>query len=69
MENIKFIIYLAYLFFTIAIVLFNWLYSVRVIRANKEIGLYTPTFIRDLIKISTGMAILTALVISIFMLV
>ncbi len=68
METTKIIILLLYLVFILFIVLFNWLYNARAIRANKQIGLYSPKYIKRLVRISSGLAIITALIV-IFILV
>lgn len=68
METIKVIILLFYLVFILFIVLFNWLYNARAIRANKQIGLYSPKYIKRLVRISSGLAVTTAVII-IFILV
>lgn len=68
MEIVKTIILFAYLIIVMFILAFNWLYSARTIRANKHIGLYTPPYIQRIVKISNGIALLTAIVIGIVLL-
>jgi hypothetical protein len=67
MITTKIIIFLFYLLLILAIVFFNWLYSARALKANREIGLYTPQYIKLLVRISTGIAIGTAILIGIFL--
>ena len=67
MITAKIIIFLFYLLLILGIVFFNWLYSARVLKANRDIGLYTPNYIKLLVKISTGIAIGTAILIGIFL--
>ena len=68
METAKIIILLLYLVFILFIVLFNWLYNARAIRANKQIGLYSPKYIKRLVRISSGLAIITAVIITVVLL-
>lgn len=68
MEIVKIIILLIYLIIIMVILAFNWLYSARTLRANKHIGLYTPSYIRRLVKFSNGIAIFTAVLIGIVLL-
>ena len=67
MEIAKATILVSYLVFVIIIVAFNLLYSARTIRATKKIGLYVPKYISLLVKISNGLAILTAVLAVIFL--
>jgi hypothetical protein len=63
MEIAKLIILLVYLLLVLLILSFNWLYSARTIRANKHIGLYTPEYIKQIVKVSNGLAIGTGVLI------
>jgi hypothetical protein len=65
MDILKTIILLVYLVIIMMILSFNWLYSARTIRANRHIGLYTPSYIRRIVKVSNGIALFTALLIGI----
>lgn len=67
MEIVKISILLLYLLIIMVILAFNWLYSARTLRANKHIGLYTPSYIRILVKISNNIAIFTAVLIGILL--
>lgn len=67
MENIKSIIYIFYLGLLLTIVFFNWIYSARVVKATRDIGLYTPKYIKILLRVSNGIAVATAALIGFFM--
>lgn len=67
MDIAKIIILVFYLILIAIIVFFNWLYSARAIRANKQIGLYTPDYIKVLVKTSTLCAVVTAVLIVFFL--
>lgn len=68
MEIAKTIILIVYLIIIVVIVAFNWLYSARTLRANKQIGLYVPPYIKVIVKTSNTLALITALVIGIVLL-
>ncbi len=67
MEILKIIIFSCYVFLIGVIVFFNWLYSVRTIRANKKIGLYVPQYIKLIIRISNVFALITIALIGFFL--
>jgi hypothetical protein len=67
MDTVKFIILLMYIVAVVIVVAFNWLYSVRTIRATRQIGLYVPKYIRRLVKVSSTLAVLTAILAVIFL--
>ena len=68
MEIAKATILASYIIFVVIIVAFNLLYSARIIRANKKIGLYVPKYISLLVKISNLLALITAILSGIFLL-
>ena len=65
---IKVIILIGYFFVALFIVLFSWLYYSRTMRASNEIGLHAPKYINLLVRISIITAIITAVLITIFLL-
>jgi hypothetical protein len=67
MDTVKFIILLLYLVVVVFVVAFNWLYSVRTIRATRQIGLYVPAYIRRLVKVSSVLAVLTGVLALMFL--
>lgn len=52
-----------FLVIAVGIVAFNWLHFARISRANKEIRLYVPNYIKRCIDISTWVAICSALLV------
>lgn len=67
MEHGQLVIHTILFIFAIGTALFNWIHYTRITRANKEIGLYAPGYIKILIDISSGLAILSALLIIVFL--
>lgn len=68
MELAKLIILLTYLAIIVIVIAFNWLYAARTIRATKQIGLYVPSYIKQLVRVSNALAMITAVVIGIVLL-
>jgi hypothetical protein len=68
MTTIKLIILICYFFVVIFVALVSWLYLSRTMRASKEIGLHAPGYIRILVRVSIINAIVTAVLIAIFLL-
>lgn len=63
----KLAMFSSYLVFVLLIAAYNWLYLSRTLSSNSEIGLYPPSRIESLVKISTVIALVTALCIFFFL--
>lgn len=66
MNHGQLVLHSIYFIVALGIALFNWIHYTRITRANKEIGLYVPGYIKILIDMSSGLAILSAVIIIIF---
>lgn len=67
MDIIKIVILTVYLFGLAIIAGFSWLYMSRTVRAINEIGLSAPNYINLMIKITISMALTTAVLIGLFL--
>lgn len=66
-DSFRILLLIIYLFFILLIVLYNWLYISRTLQANKQIGVKPPEHIENLVKASTGVALVTAAFIGILL--
>lgn len=65
--EVKIVILISYFLIGVMVILFSLLYLSRTLRAGREIGLQAPSYIKMLVRISIGIAALTALFIAIFL--
>jgi hypothetical protein len=68
LNHVKIVILLFYLLVVIVIIFLSWLYHSRTIRVTKAIGLHAPEYIKILVSVSIINAIITACLITFFIL-
>lgn len=68
LQTIKFVMLLVFLFGAIVLVLYNWIYLIRVLTASKETDLHPPKNIGRLVKASIFTALFSAILILGFLL-
>ncbi len=68
LTHIKMLVLLCYLMSIAIIVFFSWLYLTRTVHATREIGLQAPEYLKGMVKISISLALFTAFLITLFLL-
>ncbi|HSX08678.1 MAG TPA: hypothetical protein VLF93_00815 [Candidatus Saccharimonadales bacterium] len=68
MNYVKDFILVCYLLAVAVVILLSWLYHNRTVRVTKAIGLHAPEYIKILVRVSIINAIITACLITFFLL-
>ena len=66
--NLKVFLLLCYLLAVLVVILLSWLYLTRTIRATKAIGVHAPEYLKVMARVSIANAIVTAFLITFFLL-